>query len=223
MLSISLVGYTNSGKSTLFNALTESRVKVKDQLFSTLDSTVRKLKLPNNQTVLLSDTVGFVHDMPHHLIESFKATLEEVKGADILFHVVDISDERMEERRSAVFQVLEDLGVSDKPVVTVLNKSDIGPDELDRERIKRRFHDCLIISALKKQGFEGLLDRIVNHIQKDMEDIEITLPHKHYSLAKMIREKGSVKEEKYEESGVFIRARVPKKVKYSIFKRLKSK
>jgi GTP-binding protein HflX len=222
MLAISLVGYTNSGKSTLFNALTESRIKVKDQLFSTLDPTVRKLKLPNNQTVLISDTVGFIHDLPHHLVESFKATLEEVKGADILFHVIDMSDDRMDERVSAVFEVLEDLGVAEKPVVSVLNKSDIVPEEIDRERIGRKFHDSVTISALKKQGFQGLLDRIVNHIQKDMEDIEITLPHKHYSLIKMIREKGSVKEEEYGEEGVFIRARVPRKLKYSIFKKLKT-
>ncbi|MGB3082669.1 MAG: GTPase HflX, partial [Candidatus Omnitrophota bacterium] len=222
MLTISLVGYTNSGKSTLFNALTESSVKVKDQLFSTLDPMVRKLELPNNQTVLLSDTVGFLHDLPHHLIESFQATLEEVRGADILFHIVDMSDERMEEQSSAVFQVLEELGVADKPIYTVLNKSDKLPDEHEAERIKRKFHNATIISALKKQGFEQLLDHIVNYLQKDMEDIRITLPHKHYSLVKMIRENGSIKEEEYREEGVFISARVPKKVKYSIFKKLKT-
>jgi GTP-binding protein HflX len=222
MLTISLVGYTNSGKSTLFNALTESSVKVKDQLFSTLDPTVRKLELPNNQTVLLSDTVGFLHDLPHHLIESFKATLEEARGADILFHIVDMSDERMEEQSSAVFQVLEELGAADKPIYTVLNKSDKLSDEHEAERIKRKFHNATIISALKKQGFQQLLDHIVNYLQKDMEDIRITLPHKHYSLVKMIRENGSIKEEEYREEGVFISARVPKKVKYSIFKKLKA-
>ena len=222
MLTISLVGYTNSGKSTLFNALTESSVKVKDQLFSTLDPTVRKLKLPNNQIVLFSDTVGFIHDLPHHLIESFKATLEEAKGADILFHVMDMSDDGMEERNSAVFQVLEELGAADKPIYTVLNKSDKLPDEHERERIRRKFHNGVVISALKKEGFQQLLDHIVNYLQKDMEDIKITLPHKHYSLVKMIRENGSIKEEEYREEGVFISARIPKRIKYSLFKKLKS-
>ncbi|MFQ5952388.1 MAG: GTPase HflX [Candidatus Omnitrophota bacterium] len=222
MLTISLVGYTNSGKSTLFNALTETHVKVKDQLFSTLDPTVRKLVLPNKQTVLLSDTVGFLHDLPHHLIESFKATLEEVVGADILFHVADMSDHRVEEQRSAVFQVLEELGVKDKPIYTMLNKSDKVPDKLVQERLKRRFHNAVVISALKKEGFEELIDCIVNYIQKDMEDIEITLPHKYYALLKMIRENGTIKNEEYREEGVFISARVPKKIKYAVFKKLKA-
>jgi GTP-binding protein HflX len=222
MLTISLVGYTNSGKSTLFNALTSSSIKVKDQLFSTLDPTVRKLTLPNNQTVLLSDTVGFLHNLPHYLIESFKATLEEVNGADILLHVIDMSDHRMEEQGLAVHQVLEDLGAKDKPIYIVLNKADIVPDEREQVRIKHRFADAVVISALKKEGFEGLLDRIVNYIQKDMEDIEITLPHKHFALVKMIREKGTIRKEEYGERGVTVSARVPKKVKYLIFKKLKT-
>jgi GTP-binding protein HflX len=222
MLTISLVGYTNSGKSTLFNNLTGARINVKDQLFSTLDPTVRKLTLPNNQTVLISDTVGFLHDLPHHLIESFKATLEEVVGADILFHVMDMSDHRLEEQVSAVMQVLEDLGVKEKPIYSVLNKSDLVPDQRERERLKYKFDNPLVISALKKEGFQELLDRVVNYLQKDMEDIEITLPHKHYTFVKMILEKGTVKEEEYREEGVYIKARVPKKIKYSIFKKLKS-
>ncbi|MGB2630063.1 MAG: GTPase HflX [Candidatus Omnitrophota bacterium] len=223
MLTISLVGYTNSGKSTLFNALTEADVKVKDQLFSTLDPTVRKLTLPNKQTVLISDTVGFLHDLPHHLIESFKATLEEVVGSDILFHVIDMSDPRIDEQGSAVRQVLEELGVSEKPVFSILNKSDIISGTLERGRIKRKFENPFVISALKKEGLEELVDSIVNYIQKDMEDIEITLPHKHFDLLKMIRENGTIKKEEYREEGVFINARVPKKVKYSIFKQLKER
>jgi len=221
MLTIALVGYTNSGKSTLFNALTSSEVKVKDQLFSTLDPTVRKLPLSNNQTALISDTVGFLHELPHHLIESFKATLEEVVGADILFHVVDMSDGRMDQQKVAVFQVLEELGVQDKPIFTVLNKSDKVPGESERERIKRMFHDPVVISALKEEGLSELKDRIAQFIQKDMEDIEIVLPHKHYAIAKMIREQGTVKREEYGDDGLVISARLPRKVKYSIFKKLK--
>lgn len=223
MLTVALVGYTNSGKSTLFNALTESRVAVRDQLFSTLDPTVRKWTLPNNQAVVISDTVGFLHNLPHHLIESFKATLEEVREADVLFHVVDMSDHRREQRRDAVFEVLEKLGVQDKPVFTILNKADKVPDENERKHVKHRFQRPVVISALKRQGFSELVDSVINYTQADMEAIELTLPHKYYSLVKAIREKGTVEKEEYTESGVFIKGRLPKKVKYAIFKKLKEK
>jgi len=223
MLTIALVGYTNSGKSTLFNALTSAKVKVKDQLFSTLDPTIRKMSLLNNQTVLLSDTVGFLNELPHHLVESFKATLEEVIDADILFNIVDMSDPRMEGQKVSVFKVLEELGVADKPIFTILNKSDKIPDSLEIERIKRKFHRPIVISALKRTGLSEVEDRIVQFLQKDMEDIELILPHKHYDLAKIVREKGQVKKEEYRDKGLFISARVPKKIKYSIFKKLKDR
>lgn len=221
MLTVGLVGYTNSGKSTLFNALTESKVTARDQLFSTLDPTVRKMELSNNQTVLLADTVGFLNELPHHLIESFKATLEEVVNADILFHVIDMSDGRMELQKRSVLEVLKELGVSAKPTFTVLNKCDKVPDEMDRERIRRLFDDPVMISALNKEGLTELNDLIVRYIQRDMEDIDLNLPHKHYSVIKMIRDQGSVMSEKYHEDGVHIKARVPAKVKHSIFRRLK--
>jgi GTP-binding protein HflX len=223
MLTIALVGYTNSGKSTLFNALTSSEVKVKNQLFSTLDPTIRKIMLPNKQAALISDTVGFLHDLPHHLIESFKATLEEVVSADILFHVIDMSDEQIDLKKSAVFEVLEDLGVKDKPVVTILNKSDKISGELEEARISRKFDNPLVISALKKENLSEIMDRIVQLIQKDMEDIELVIPHKYYDLAKAIRENGNIRHEEYTDKGLFISARVPKSVKYAVFKRLKEK
>jgi GTPase len=221
MLTIALVGYTNSGKSTLFNAMTSAGVKTKDQLFSTLDPTVRKTRLSNNQTVLFSDTVGFLDELPHHLIESFKATLEEVVEADILFHVVDISDTRREEHASAVRSVLRDIGVEAKPIFTILNKSDLLDDDAETERIKRYFDAPFVISALKKRGLTEVDDLVVRYIQKDMEDIELVLPHKHYSISSIIRSKGMVKEEKYTDSGLKISARVPRKVKRQIFKALK--
>jgi len=221
MLTIALVGYTNSGKSTLFNALTSSGVKEADQLFSTLDPTVRKMKLPNNQTVLLCDTVGFLQELPHHLIESFKATLEEVVNADILFCVLDISDRRMEKQEEAVMRVLEDIGVDEKPVFMVLNKADKIQSEAEIDLVKRRFRSPAVTSAVKDEGLDHLKDLIVQYIQRDMEDIELLLPHKHYPIAKMIREKGKVRREEYTDEGLFISARVPKKIKYFIFKKLR--
>jgi GTPase len=221
VLSVSLVGYTNSGKSTLFNSVTAAGVKVKDQFFSTLDPTVRKKRLPNNQVVLLSDTVGFLNDLPHHLIESFKATLEEVVDADILLHVVDMNDERIEEKVEAVIQVLNDLSVTDKPIFTILNKSDLVPEGPRKERIKRKFRDAIVVSALKREGLEAIDDTLMDHVQKDMENMEIVLPLKHYSAAAIIREKGEVISEHYTETGLHIKARVPLKIKNQIFKTLK--
>jgi GTPase len=222
MLSVALVGYTNSGKSTLFNAITEAKVKTKDQFFSTLDPTVRKKHLPNNQVVLLSDTVGFLNDLPHHLIESFKATLEEVTGADMLFHVVDMSDSRIGEKMGAVMQVLNDISASDKPIFTILNKSDLMPVGPQTERIKRKFSGSVVISALKKEGLSAIDDVLMRYIEKDMENVEIVLPPKHYSVAAVIREKGEVLFEEYRDEGLFIHARLPKKMKSQIFKTLRT-
>ncbi len=221
-LTIALVGYTNSGKSTLFNALTNAGIKTRDQLFSTLDPTVRKLCLPNKQTVLVSDTVGFLQDLPHHLIESFKATLEEVVNADVLLHVIDASDERIEEQVRAVCQVLEELGVKEKPLYAVLNKSDKLPNRMDHYRIQRKFDDSVMVSAARGDGLDDLIDWLVKYTRKDTELIEVTLPHKQYALIKAIRKSGTVEKEKYLPDGVHIKAFVPRKVKYAIFKKLKT-
>ncbi|MFH1847089.1 MAG: GTPase HflX [Candidatus Omnitrophota bacterium] len=223
VLTAALVGYTNSGKSTLFNALTCSRVKAKDQLFSSLDSTVRKLVLPNNKTAVICDTVGFVQDLPHHLVESFKATLEEVFNADILLHVIDISDHRLQEQKQAVLKVLKELGVQDKPLFTVLNKIDKVPKKAVQQKIKREFADSILVSALKVQGIDELKDKISIFTQAGMEDIEIMLPRGFYSLAKAMREKGIIKKEEYTDNGLFISGCVPKEIKCAVFKKLKTR
>lgn len=221
MIRAALVGYTNSGKSTLFNALAGSSVKAKDQLFSTLDPTVRKLILPNNQVVLISDTVGFLNELPHDLIESFKATLEEVMDADVLFHVIDMSTDMLEEHERSVMSVLEEIGAGDKPVITVLNKMDkVGPER--RERIKKDMSGTLVISALKKEGLEQLEDALVGLIQAEMEDIELLLPHKYQDIVRYVRSKGIVRKEEYRDEGVFISARLPRSARDAVFKRLKS-
>ena len=223
MLTIALVGYTNSGKSTLFNVLTGADVKAKNQLFSTLDPTIRKLILPNKQTVLISDTVGFLHDLPHHLIESFKATLEEVVEADILFHVIDISDHRMRELSDSVLEVVRELGVGSKPVVNILNKMDKISTAHEITLLAGLFEDPVTVSALKGQGLEELIERIDRCIQGGMEDIELTLSHRHYDIIGQIRQGGSVASEIYTDKGVSIKARIPSRLKRSILKKIGKK
>lgn len=220
-ITVALVGYTNSGKSTLFNTLTNARVTTKNQLFSTLDPTVRKIQLESKQTAFISDTVGFLNDLPHHLVESFKATLEEVVRADVLLHIIDASDHRIEEQKAAVIKVLSELGVLDKTILTVFNKIDKISDVNELKRIKLRFPDSFLISALKGRGLEGVKGHLRRLMDKDTEDIELVIPHECYAALILIREKGTIQREEYRENGVFIKAHVPKKIKYAVLKTVK--
>lgn len=154
---VSLVGYTNAGKSTLFNALTESQVLVEDKLFATLDPTIRRCRLPGGGVVLLADTVGFIRKLPHELVAAFRATLEEVAQADVICHVVDASHPGKDEQCAAVSAVLADLGLQDKPILTVLNKIDLVPGELERERLRVEHPGAVLISAAERWGLSDLL------------------------------------------------------------------
>lgn len=165
LLSIAIIGYTNAGKSTLLNSLTSSDVIVQDKLFSTLDPTVRKFVLPNRQTVLFVDTVGFLDDLPHHLIEAFKATLEEVVEADLILHLVDVSHPKAREQSDAANHVLDEIGATGKPTITVLNKIDKVSEAIVVENTKARYPDAVAISALKKEGFDILISRIQERIE----------------------------------------------------------
>lgn len=215
--SIALVGYTNAGKSTLFNALTSAGVYVRDSLFSTLDPTVRQYVLPNNQRIVLSDTVGFIHNLPHHLIESFKATLEEAVHADILLHIIDISHPKALECSKSVSKVLAELGIEDKPVIEVLNKKDKLEDEILLSGIRGNFRSPVVISALKKEGLDALVQRLIGELSSLMTDIKITIPHKDMKKYNLIREYGMVTKEEYAEDSIYIEARIPVRLKDALF------
>jgi len=212
---IAIIGYTNAGKSTLINSLTASKVIVENRLFSTLDPTIRQFTLPTNQRVLFADTVGFLHNLPHHLIESFKATLEEVVDADILLHVIDITHPKAQQQSQAVYQVLEDLGAADKPVITVLNKID-KLEEAAVLRFKRVFDNSVAISALHKQNFEELIDRITLQLSGQIDLVEFRLPQARMDLLKMIYENGHVLSKEYSGQDVIITAQVPIKIRERI-------
>lgn len=212
ILTVAIIGYTNVGKTTLLNALTDSKAVVADKLFSTLDPTVRKLIMPNKQRVLFIDTVGFLEHLPHHLIEAFKATLEEVVEADLLLHLVDASHPKAKEQANAVYKVLEEIGAKDKPIITGLNKID-KVDEVVVGRVKDYFHDAVAISALKRMGFDELIERVLDHVSKFMTLFKATIPVTETKILNLIYENGLVTKKEYKGNKVYIEAELPIRVK----------
>lgn len=166
LFTIALVGYTNVGKSTLMNALTKADVFVEDRLFATLDATTRVLYLPDGHRVLLTDTIGFIRKLPPHLIASFHATLEEVRTADLLLHVVDVSHTAMDEHIRVVEETLKGIGAGDKPTILVLNKADKLLPEWDKEALLRRYPNAVFVSALTGEGLDNLLLRIQGEFKR---------------------------------------------------------
>ncbi len=201
---ISIVGYTNAGKSTLLNHLTDAGVLEEDKLFATLDPTSRNFKLSNGQEVIITDTVGFIRKLPHHLINAFRSTLEEAKYSDIILHVVDISNPHADSQIAAVYDTLNGLGVSDKPIITAFNKID-KCDELPV--IKDLTADETIrISAKKEIGFDELSEVLARQINKLRVYIEKIIPYSDAGLVNRIHTSGTILEEEYREDGIFIRA-----------------
>jgi GTP-binding protein HflX len=211
--TIAIIGYTNVGKSTLLNALTDSDVIVADKLFATLDPTVRRFIMPNRQKVLFIDTVGFLDHLPHHLIEAFKATLEEVVEADILLHLVDASHPKAIQQANAVYRVLEEIGARDKVIITALNKIDKIKDKIVIERMRGHFDNALAISALTKEGFEGLIATISSHISSLITTIRLDIPQADTKTLNLIYENGLVLKKEYEGDIVHIEAEVPIRIK----------
>lgn len=206
---IALVGYTNAGKSTLLNSLTSSRIYVDNMLFSTLDPTVRKLALPDGQKVLFIDTVGFLYKLPHHLIEAFRATLEEAIEADLVLHVLDSSHPKIREQNEAVYNVLRELGIEQKPIITALNKIDKINDSFTTERLLRDFPDSVAISALYKKNLGCLLNKIALKLSGLIFTIRLKIPLTDIKRLYTIYSQGKVIERRYDGKFVYIEARVP--------------
>ena len=204
---IAIVGYTNAGKSTLLNTLTGADVLEEDKLFATLDPTTRNLKLPSKQEVLLTDTVGFIRKLPHHLIEAFKSTLEEAKYADIILHVVDASNPQMDEQMYIVYETLMNLEVKNKPVITAFNKQ----DKVDGEVILRDFKaDHVVnISAKTGEGLENLQNVIEEVLREQKILIEQLYPYADAGKVQLIRKYGELLEEEYREEGIFAKGYIP--------------
>jgi len=189
---VSLVGYTNAGKSTLMNALTGAGVKVEDKLFATLDTRTRHWDLPGGRRVLLSDTVGFIRNLPHHLIASFKATLEEAKNADLLIHVVDASHHEAEHQIEAVNTVLEEVGCGNSPVVVALNKYDAVKDLADFNVLAAGHPGAVVISALTGEGLSDLARAVGEEMSRRVMEVKISLPAADGKLYALLRRRGEI-------------------------------
>lgn len=202
-----IVGYTNAGKSTLLNHMTNAKVLEEDKLFATLDPTTRSLKLDSGQEILLTDTVGFIRKLPHHLVEAFKSTLEEAKYADIIIHVVDASNPQKEKQMHIVYETLERLGVKDKKIITLFNKQDKveEPDMLRDFRADK----TLKISAKNGQGLEEFKQVLEEILREDKQLLEGIFPYDQGGQLTVIRKYGELLEEDYREQGIYVKAFVP--------------
>lgn len=206
-----IVGYTNAGKSTLLNELTDAEVLSEDKLFATLDPTTRVYEYEDGQEILLTDTVGFINKLPHHLVDAFRSTLEEAKYADIIIHVVDISNPNYSHHMDVVYDTLKLLDVKDKPVITVYNKVDKLTDSVLGGN-DARSDVTLRISAKNHEGLDTLLSEIQNILNKRMVYIEKVVPYSEAGKIQNIRNRGQLLHEEYTEEGIFVKAMIPNDV-----------
>jgi GTPase len=206
---IAIVGYTNAGKSSLLNRLTGADVLAENKLFATLDTTTRRLELPDGQDVLVTDTVGFVRSLPHDLVQSFRATLEETLSADFLVHVLDASDVRHPQFHKTTLEVLRELGAGDKRMILVLNKMDLVTDPAIRLEIITMFPDAILVSTITGEGIDTLLHRLHSMLLDRVCRLHVLLPMSRMDLVNIAHTEGKVLSEKYTEHGVELQAVLP--------------
>lgn len=206
--TVSLVGYTNAGKSTLLNVLTNSDIYAKDQLFATLDPTTRQLELPDKQQAILTDTVGFIQRLPHQLVAAFQSTLEEVVESDVLLHVIDVSHELYKEQSNAVYKVLEQIGAKDKTIITVYNKIDKLPEDFALPERLAREENSICISAKGRKNLDRLLALIAENLKLQSIEADFMIPYSDTAIVSKLHEAGTVLEQEYLAEGTRLKVRL---------------
>lgn len=214
--TFAIIGYTNVGKSTLLKALTDADVLIEDKLFATLDTTTRKFILPNNQQILLIDTVGFIRKIPHQLVAAFRSTLEEAVEADILLHLIDVSSPTASVQAEATLEVLKELGATKHPIITVLNKVDLCPNRLMIDRIRFKYSKTVEISALQKEGFDRLLDLMIREIASLRKIVRLRVPQSQYAQLHDVIREGRIITQEYEENDILLEVEIPQQFERKI-------
>ena len=202
---VALVGYTNAGKSTLFNSLTGNNVYVQDQLFATLDTTVRKLKINKTHQVLISDTVGFIRKLPHNLVASFRSTLKELLEADLILIVLDASSVIIDDHLDTIKRVLTDLGADDIPKSLVLNKIDRVKEELELKRLRNKFSDAIFISALHHLRLDDVRNHIIDKIESDFEIFDLNIPYHKGKTISQLQDQVEILESVYGDDEIYLK------------------
>lgn len=218
--SVALVGYTSAGKSTLLNALTGSHQPVHKSLFTTLDPLSRSLKILNGEKIVISDTVGFLHKLPHHLVEAFKATLEEAIESDLLIHVLDVSHEKVYEHAQAVKDVLKEIGAQDKTVITALNKIDLVDEEFMLNRLIQEFPNAVPISAKLSKNLDKLMNKIQENFQSKMSKVQLNIPMDRMDLLGILYKEGKVESVEYLTDRIKIEANLPELIIHKYLKNM---
>lgn len=207
--TFAIVGYTNAGKSTLLNSMTQAGVLAEDKLFATLDTTTRKFILPNRQEVLLIDTVGFIRKIPHTLVAAFKSTLEETVHTDILLHLIDVSHPQAESQAEATYHVLKEMGALDHPIITVLNKIDACTDQGMIHRLRLKYHKTVPISALHGTGFDQLMETMMVELSNMRKKMRLRIPQSHYALVSEFMREGRMISMEYDENDILLEIELP--------------
>ncbi|WFB37103.1 GTPase HflX [Kiritimatiellota bacterium B12222] len=207
-----VVGYTNAGKSSLLQALSGSSIYVADKLFATLDTTTRRIELPNGRPLLVTDTVGFVRNLPHGLVDAFKATLEEAILADFLVHVLDVTAPQVEAFYETTLTVLAELGADQKRMITVFNKIDLLQGNAQKVSLMQKHPDAVFISTHSREGLEALEERFCDQLADQVQQIHLALPHSRGDLVAVLHEQAKVNHCSYEDDAVYIDATIPKRL-----------